>query len=162
LFKFKERPSCYTLSKACATSKKAAAQYCLFSNVKATVSVKRFICQIVECLLRKPNYVFGIMFVLTVISLILFRSSFSSTLGKKGRGLIGLWDERCSGGLPCLSMTIITENFHYSGKYERQSIELNIYMRRVSVFWGDVSDLVCNQVKARRILLGNVDIQYLT
>jgi hypothetical protein len=50
--------------------------------------------------------------------------SFSNTLEKKGRRLIGLYELGESAGFPGLSIIIMIENFHSKGKYNNLSIEL--------------------------------------
>jgi hypothetical protein len=50
--------------------------------------------------------------------------SFSNTLEKKGRRLIGLYELGESAGFPGLSIIIMIENFHSKGKYESLSMEL--------------------------------------
>jgi len=55
------RPSCYTLSKACDTSRNTAEQYFLASKAKVILFVILWICSTVTCLLRKPNWWFGLV-----------------------------------------------------------------------------------------------------
>jgi len=50
--------------------------------------------------------------------------SFSNTLEKKGRRLIGLYELGESAGFPGLSIIIMIKNFQSRGKYESLSMEL--------------------------------------
>jgi len=50
--------------------------------------------------------------------------SFSNTLEKKGRRLIGLYELGESAGFPGLSIIIMIENFQNKGKYESLIMEL--------------------------------------
>lgn len=52
--------------------------------------------------------------------------NFSHSLEKNGRRLIGRYEERMSGSLPGFKNKIITETFHWRGKYESLNMKFKI------------------------------------
>jgi hypothetical protein len=70
----------------------------------------------VEWPLRKPNWVCGMVDTLFMKGEIRFNTNFSQILAKRGRRLIGRYEEEVSGGLPGFKIKIIIKVFHCRGK----------------------------------------------
>ena len=84
------RPWCQTFSKAWLTSRKTAEHYLCSSKALLIMSVMRWHCCIVECVLRNPNWWEGIQSCRFVSLYILLSRSFSSIFDKISKRLIGL------------------------------------------------------------------------
>lgn len=63
-----------------------------------------------------PNWVFGSILFLTIYGVIRLRISLSNILDKKGKRLIGLYEDGSSKGLSGLGNSTIFENFYKIGK----------------------------------------------
>jgi hypothetical protein len=73
------------------------------------------------------------------------RIIFSKIFENSGRRLIGLYDLGESGGFSGLRITMITENFHRTGKYKSLNMELYIYVSiSMAFFWQFYSYFRCD------------------
>jgi len=72
----------------------------------------------VLCKDLNPNWVFGRILFLIIHGVIRLRISLSKILDKKGKRLIGLYEDGSSKGLLGLGNNTIFENFRRIGKYE--------------------------------------------
>jgi hypothetical protein len=82
----------------------------------------------VESLFLKPNWVWGIAFLSLMNTDIRLTINFSHNLAKKGRRLIERLEEGFLGNLPGFGIKIITEIFHWKGKYDNLNIELRTWV----------------------------------
>src|SRR5215510_8625742 len=72
---------------------------------------------IVECLLRNPNWWFGIRFFRSMMGFSLLMSNFSNSFDITGNNEIGLYDAASCGGFPGFGIIITSATFHSLGTY---------------------------------------------
>jgi len=138
---FSRSPWCQTLWNAWLTSKKTAEQYCWSSNALFFISVRRWLCCILECAFRKPNWRWGIHTWRCVSLYILLSRSFSKILDITGKRLIGLYDATSVGILPGFDIMMIFAWFRGTVQYFNLFMVLNMY-RRVCRLSGGISCII--------------------
>lgn len=104
-----------------------------FSNEYNMESIIQLILWIVECLLLNPNWVFEMIRFTLIDWDIQFKNNISDNL-KKGRRLIGQYEDGIFGSLFGFRIKIIIVIFYSTGKYENLKIKFRIWVRWIRLF----------------------------
>lgn len=114
------RPSCQTLSNACATLRNTAEHTIPSSRDFSILNVIQWFCSIVECLFLKPNWCDEFNCFSSMIHCILWRINFSRNFENGGSSEIGLYVETIWGSFPGLEPLTTSATFQRLGKCVRR------------------------------------------